>query len=123
MDLTLGTALIAGASGLISGVLGSLIAPWVHWGVEKKRALNEARRALLKEAREYVGSNLFSGRTFDSKTIYRRLKPYLGSIVVEAAENYEEVQDRQDDPGEFPAAFRREVLDELGRLEKEWGLI
>lgn len=34
------TAIISGVIGLITGAVGSLIAPWVHWGIEKKKGGN-----------------------------------------------------------------------------------
>ena len=123
MDGSILTALIGAVSGLISGTIASLVAPWVRWGIEKKRARNESRRALLAEAREYVTSHLFGGATFAAKPIYRRLKPHLISELVETIENYEEVLDRQDEPGKFPRLFREEVLDEISRLERKWELI
>jgi len=31
------SAVIGGVTGLITGAIASLIAPWVNWGIEKKR--------------------------------------------------------------------------------------
>ena len=116
-------ALIGAASGLISGAVASLIAPWIHWGIEQKRTRRESRRALLAEARTYVSSNLFSGNTFSAKPIYRQLKLYLKRDIVEVIENYDTFLDQSDDPGQYPRWFREGVLDEIGRLERKWGLL
>ncbi len=123
MDQLVITALIGGGSGLVSGAIASLIAPWVHWGIEKRRTRRESRRALIAEAREYVASHLFGGATFSAKPIYSQLKPHLHREVIEVIENYEELLDQQDDPGTFPRLFREQVLNEISRVERKWTLI
>jgi hypothetical protein len=50
MSDTILTAVIGGIAGLITGTIGSLIAPWVHWGIEKRRSQAERRRALIDNA-------------------------------------------------------------------------
>lgn len=51
-------AFIGGAAGLltgaVTGVAGSLIAPWANWGVEKKRLKQHRREEHIKEWREGV---------------------------------------------------------------------
>jgi hypothetical protein len=41
-------AIIGGVAGLVTGAAGSLAAPWANWQVERRRARDEQRRALLK---------------------------------------------------------------------------
>jgi hypothetical protein len=122
MDQSVIAAVMPAITGFIAGTIGSLIAPWVSWGIEKKRMLREGRKTLLKDARDHVSSNLF-GPTFVSKAIYRRLKPDFRPEMIEVIENYDRFQDQSDDPGEFPRSFREAVLDEISRLEREWGLL
>ncbi|GLE56617.1 hypothetical protein NJBCHELONAE_19260 [Mycobacteroides chelonae] len=47
-------ALIGGAAGLVSGTIGSLIAPWSQWGVERHRLRRQRRAELLAEWRRGV---------------------------------------------------------------------
>lgn len=123
MDTNIVTALIGGISGLVAGVAGSLVAPWVHWGIEKRRDQRVARRELLRSAREYVASRRFGASQFSRQPEYARLKPYLSPENVRAIESDEEVRDQMDDPGQFLESTRAGVLEDLQRLEKEWKLI
>lgn len=123
MDPLVVSALIGGGAGLVTGAIASLIAPWVHWGIEKRRTRRESRRALIADARGYVASHLFGGTTFSAKPIYSQLKPHLRHELIEMIENYERVLDQQDDPGKFPKLFREEVLNEISRVERKWKLI
>jgi len=34
---TLFSVVLPAFLGLVAGVVGSLVAPWVHWGIEKRR--------------------------------------------------------------------------------------
>jgi hypothetical protein len=123
MDATVAAAVIGGVSGLLAGVVGSLVAPWIHWGIEKRRDRRTTQRDLLSAAREYAASREFGASSFAKHAVYARLKPHFNTDVVRAVENPEDVQDQMDDPGEFRESLRREVLDELTRIEQEWGLI
>lgn len=44
-------ALIGGAAGLVTGTIGSLLAPWSQWGVEKRRLRRDSRVQRLAEWR------------------------------------------------------------------------
>lgn len=123
MDASLLTALIGAGAGLVSGTVASLIAPWVRWGIEKRRARMESRRDLIAEAREYIGSKSFYGAGLTAKPIYPRLKPHLRSDLVEVIENFGQYRDQQDDPTKFPEELRKEMLDEISRVERKWRLI
>jgi len=48
------SALIGGVSGLITGAVGSLFAPWVNWGVEKRRLRRQERSDQVAEWRAGV---------------------------------------------------------------------
>jgi hypothetical protein len=52
MDASTVNAIIAGIVGLVAGAVGSLIAPWVQWGVEKRRKRCERRTALIQRWRD-----------------------------------------------------------------------
>lgn len=52
MDPQVSAALVGGGAGLATGVVGSLLAPWSNWGVEKRRGRLERRRQLIDEWRE-----------------------------------------------------------------------
>jgi len=47
-------ALIGGGTGLVTGAIGSLFAPWANWGVEKRRSRQQCRAERIKEWREGI---------------------------------------------------------------------
>jgi hypothetical protein len=49
-------ALISGVFGLLAGVVGSLIAPWINWGIEKQRLKLQHRRDLVAQWRKLLHS-------------------------------------------------------------------
>lgn len=47
-------ALIGAVAGLVSGAIASLIAPWIKWGIEKKKLKLSERKQLLKDVRKII---------------------------------------------------------------------
>jgi tetrahydromethanopterin S-methyltransferase subunit E len=45
--------------GFVAGAVGSLIAPWVNWGIEQRKQRRASRNALINNARGYVTSKAF----------------------------------------------------------------
>lgn len=117
------TYLLSAIFGLISGAIASLIAPWVYWGIEKKRKRRTARNELVLNARKYIESQYFSGLRFHKEACFVQLKPYLKKSIIEHIMNFEEYYEFVDDPGELDSNLRVELLDQLQRIEKKWGLI
>jgi hypothetical protein len=70
-----------------------------------------------------VASKDFGASQFAKRPEYVRLRLYLAADVIRAIENSEEVQDQMDNPGEFRESLRKEVLEELSRIERKWNLI
>lgn len=77
--------IIPAVAGLISGTIGSLIAPWVHWGIEARREQHKTRQQLLKAAREVL-SKPPSAKEFRKLPLHFQLKPLLSSATVKAIE-------------------------------------
>jgi hypothetical protein len=108
--------------GLLSGCLGSLVAPWVTWGIEKRRERQGARRALVKVARQAACHEEFGHIAFVQSAPYSQLRPHLSKNFVEMVEDSTlrivVGSSRHGGP-----LYRTDLLDELARLEKEWRLI
>jgi hypothetical protein len=51
MDPSIISAIIGGVTGLIAGTIASLFAPWINWGIEKRKLRLTAQRELIKAAR------------------------------------------------------------------------
>jgi len=58
-------AVVGGLAGLASGALASVVAPWVNWGIEKRRFRLQRRRELVGEWRaglaDAEANGLFGG--------------------------------------------------------------
>lgn len=96
--------------GLGTGTLGSLVAPWANWGVEKRRERLTHRRALVKSWRHGISvtASVLPDMTlplwneFLSTPWYLSLEPHLTRK---------------------PGPFELEHLTaEVQRLERQWGL-
>jgi hypothetical protein len=121
---------IPAITGLASGAIGSLLAPWANWGVEKKRLQQRARIELIAEAR-MVLADPPPNTEFRLMPIYSRIRPYLteyACIAIEGkpftkvgAEGITIVSGNSRHSGVNP--YAQLVLDELSELESRWNLV
>jgi hypothetical protein len=117
MDLEISTlnTIISAAAGLIAGTIASLIAPWVNWGIEKKRMRRQKRQKLLTQLRVYLESSGSRTDILDQKE-YLQLKRHMRQDTISKLED-----------GEPPHRISREkksiLLDELHCLEEKWGIV
>jgi hypothetical protein len=133
MEIELSKVIISAIAGLISGVIGSLVAPWINWRIENKKLTRKSREDLIRSAREALEKDDLSNNEFRHLPIYSRIKPYLSEQAVKAVEG----EFSNDGPLSREAVrivlgdgrnsglnpFKNKVLDELTLLEKKWGLI
>jgi hypothetical protein len=110
------TLLLPAILGLIAGVIGSLIAPWVHWGIEKRRQKMNYRRQLIKEWRQEID---FDVSSFENKALYSSLRPHLSKETIDAVEG-NTITIRMGRKGDVIKAL---LLDDIARIEKEWDLV
>lgn len=85
MDTKVQIALIAGLLGFSGGVVGSLIAPWVNWGIEKRREKLKYRRDLVQRWREAIEKD-FDQLAFNDTALYASLRPHLSKDALDAIE-------------------------------------
>lgn len=116
----IGTIATAAVTGLVSGVIASLFAPWVHWGIELRRNRLGYRRDVIRFARE------------DAKADFERekfVKTYSYSIIRDELlpETVARLHEPAPPPGTAAAAWqeamRLEMLLEIARIERKWGLV
>jgi hypothetical protein len=107
-----------GVLGLFGGIIGSLIVPWINWGVERRRTRQAKRRELIRSSRL-----LFTTETdktaIRNTEVYAKLRPHLRQSVVAAVET-ESTEDGDRQPED---AFKEKLLEDIARIEKEWILI
>lgn len=109
--------IIVAVIGLITGALGSVIAPWAKWSVEKRRMRMTTRRDKI------AGWRLWLGRLRDRHGIneslrYTEIRPYLRESTRRMIEGGPVVATR----GRGGDPVMNAVLEDLGRLEARWGL-
>ena len=109
---------IPGIIGLIGGIIGSFIAPWVHWGVEKRKIRQQKRRELINTSRAMLATDI-DKKTFQKTELYSKLRPHLYRLTIDTVESDVPPDGSQDDPD----LFKEKILGDLARIEKEWVLI
>ena len=121
MKATVFMYVIPVALGFIGGVIGSLIAPWVRWGIEKRRLRQSKRRELISTCRMLLATDI-DKTAFREAEFYSRLRPHLYRRVTDDIESDDTAVSGE---GEKPAAdrFKKTVLEDVARIEKEWILI
>ncbi|SRX93244.1 hypothetical protein MSP7336_01480 [Mycobacterium shimoidei] len=111
-------AVIGGVAGLATGALGSVIAPWVNWGIEKRRSDRQHRRDLVKAWREGV---TYEGHDFVlalNSNWYETLRPNMKPETVERLER----QRTSIVPPDNHRHFKDVFTGEIDRIEREWKL-
>lgn len=109
--------IIAALLGLVAGVVGSLIAPWVQWAVEKRRSTLAYRADTIRRWREAVDGD---PRGFLNTSQYASLRPHLKKEVLSRVEDH---RTHIAAGGRGGDAKKQMLLDEIARIEREWGLL
>lgn len=122
MDTTTLNAIIAGVVGLIAGAIGSLIAPWIQWGIEKNRIRQQRRIELIYNWREILSREDFQRDNLLNNPSYGPLRELLNKSIRERFErSTNEIVVLLDSAKN---SYDRDViLKEVARIEKEWDLI
>lgn len=108
-------------TGLIAGTVGSIIAPWVNWGIEKRKLRFAAKQKLIADTRRLLESPP-NKETFRDSSIYSQLRPFLTDATRKIIEDdiiYVNLGGR----GAGANNYKVLVLDELNLLEKDWKLL
>lgn len=113
--------LVAAASGLSAGIIGSLVAPWAQWKIEEKRERANARRKFIESCRALIASDM-SSQEFRETPEYARLRPHLSEIVRKQIES-DTIHLQTGGRGSGANNFSPILFDEISALEKTWKLI
>ncbi len=136
---------------LISGAIGSLIAPWVKWGIVKKNIKHQDRINTIAEIRNLVinehkkfdkltktlvadGKNAKAIKLYpdaityfdalNQHSIFHKIKPYLQNDTILILKNSElfKLKDRGTTLGQLPMPYEK-LMGNLSEIEKHWKLI
>ena len=120
MDSPVLMYIIPGIIGIVGGIIGSLAAPWIHWGVEKRRTRQAKRRELISSCRVLLGTGL-DKKTFRETEVYFKIRPHLDRQIINEID--EKDSESADETAADTSRFRQNLLEEVSRIEKEWVLI
>jgi len=124
--MTAVTAIITAVKRLISRAVGSLIAPWVHWGIEKRRGKLVRRQRIIDDCRSALSEPDFSVFVFRETPAYAAIRQYLSEKVRTQTESASgtRVYVAAIGAGRGEGNLHRTTLaDEIARIEKEWELV
>jgi len=114
--------IISGIIGFITGALGSLIAPWIHWGIEKRRIKQKRRIELIEKWRSILNNSKFDRRNILEDASYGPLRKLLKEDIRKEIERPStHLTIVMDSPTR--SHDKDLLLKEIARIEEEWGLI
>ena len=113
--------LAAAITGLITGAIGSLVAPWVNWRVERLRERIEYRRQQVQRWRQGIDAFDFKTENFADTVIYAELRPYLNESFRQGLESGRMLFAPSRGRGDH--AVKHQILDAITECERAWGLI
>lgn len=116
------TALI-GLGTAVFGFAGGLLLPWVRWFVEKRRERLSYRRSQVAVWREALAQQEFE--LTDSRSDFLGSAAYSSLRVQLSDKTRAEVENSRVFHSEGSRGPHRKnmLLDEVARIEKEWGLV
>jgi len=106
--------IISAIIGLIAGAIGSLIAPWVNWGIEKKKIRLEERKIMLQHVRGELNKYNWNIVNFKNSVEYSMVKEYLDIDIVKLIDDCKSGNDSE---------LKNEILNNITRIQHQWGLI
>ena len=121
MENTIVWIILPAAAGLVGGIIGTVIAPWAHWGVEKRRQRQTKRRELISASRALLTSDM-DLKTFRETATYAKLRPHLLKPVRETVEKLKPT-DPENSNEQNEANIKERILEDIARIEREWILI
>lgn len=122
MNLTLSDTVIVAVIGLIGGVIGSIIAPWINWGIEQRKMQAQRRTDLIREWRSFIENFDFDQKNFGDTTVYAAMRPYMNKEVIDDFEA-QRTFFVPPDGGRGDNLFKQWASDEVSAIERRWKLI
>lgn len=126
-----GPIVAGGVAGLGTGVVGSLIAPWVQLAVERRRDQRHRRLELIDQWRRLVAQHHQPGHIDSDGLVddpgFQTLRSHLSpsarrSLETQTGSSAKPLEIREAATGITANADLDLVTQEIDRLEREWGL-
>ncbi len=134
------TAIIGAIAGLVTGGIASLIAPWIHWGIEKRKQKLQNRRDLITGWRKMISAVInFDDRSDEDGSFtfmesllkqpeYPSFNPHLDETTLGELRRLNNsnsngltfTTDGRINPVDM---FANRLTQKVGEIEKEWDLV
>lgn len=102
---------------LVSGAIGSLLAPWIHWKLEIRKQERKAKIDLINDLRTYLENNEPKNEQFLNSTNYIKIRPFLSpTFLIEL----EDMSFQTIHVNSIRSFYKEKFLTELGIIEKNW---
>lgn len=108
-------ALVALVSSVIGGVISSLVAPFVNWGIEKRRNQASRQRMLIDNARLLLSGKAAKRENIRTSRAYVAIRSHLSSELIASIEAHNTSGGEQ--------KIQDTMMQEISELEKKWKLI
>jgi len=115
MSETIWTAIVGGVSGAIVGSITTLFAPWINWGIEKRRNREKHYRQIIMLARHDLTGRAKTRNDIASSEAYAGIKGHLSEALTREIEHMGVTGSEE--------SVQRRLMQELADLEKKWGLV
>ena len=116
--------LISGSVGFVTGAVGSLVAPWVQWAIEKRRTKLDYKRNLIKEWRSFVDNFHWDSDNFGESSVYAAMCPHMNPDTIRKFETEGRWTFTATPEGGRGKNLRKQwATDEITAIEKRWKLV
>lgn len=110
------SVIIGAISGSVVAGIGAFIAPWVNWGIEKRRDRMNRQRDLIDKTRRG-----FSGVAALRREVLRQAPAYVAIHSHLSADLVNKIEQTRIAGGE--QEIQEQILQEVSALEKKWKLV
>lgn len=114
-------SIITAIIGFISGGLGSIVTPWVKWGIEKRKLKLAQKTQIINNIKSILSNEVFDPEKLVNQTDYYSIREHLSKKTIERLEivDYDFYCKIDKSPVDSRIA---PLLKELSNLEKKWGI-
>ena len=109
--------IITSIIGFLTGALGSLVAPWIHWKLEIRKEERNAKINLIHDLRIYLENNEPKNEQFLRSTNYIKIRPFLSSTFIN---ELEEMSAHIIHVNTIRSFYKEKFLTELETIEENW---
>ncbi|WP_374504643.1 hypothetical protein [Flavobacterium sp.] len=102
---------------LVSGAIGSLLAPWIHWKLEIRKQKRKAKIDLINDLRIYLENNDPKNEHFLNTTNYIKIRPFLSITFLN---ELEDMSFQTIHVNSVRSYYKDKFLTELEIIEENW---